>query len=191
MKLTRIFGILLIILIGVILNWNCRDSSVTDKTTPGIINPVTADDPNEQLSLWVHEYCHITPVSGSPYDAYLQIKLISHAINPIGYTNDGFTTPDSIRTDREGNQYQTINYRVTKIVNWKCRTNNCAGRFYISGVLSFDQFYNSGNCTTCSTPPYYCNTYFDQYSTSAIRPATSYTMYVGSDCIVDDKWEAE
>ena len=143
----------------------------------------------ENSQLWVHEYCRITPEGEAPFYAYRQVKLIIYTWTPYGYTYDSFTTPDSNRYVGS-THYETQSFRITKTAIWDCETNNCAARYYIQGILSEDHAFNHGTCTFCATPPYYCDTYFDE-DVVELPQNTTYNMSVGADCIVNGRWESE
>jgi len=187
MKLFRTLALFSLLISLPILYWNCKDGNVSD-VKPNQLSET--DDPPEEAALWVHEYCHITPVVGDPYDAFLQVRLITKYFPPNGYVYDSFTTPDDDRTVG-GIRYQTIYFRVTKSAFWKCEPSYCAARYNIAGVLSEDHFFNnSGGCSNCSPYPNNCGSYYDE-DIEYLPELTSYNMWVGVDCIVGggDNWE--
>jgi hypothetical protein len=189
MKYIKTIVIFSIIVSVVILNWYCQNETIQNIGTTNKTQP--ADYPPDGVFLTVQEYVKITPPDGDPFYRYLNVKNIEHTVDPYGYTNDNFTTPYAERYDQQGNHYQTQWFKYTLLARnvYTCVSSDCYGRYYIAGSLNYDHRYFNGTCTDCPVPGNkYCN-WGLELEPKYLSANTNYSMYVGSDCIVDGKWQ--
>lgn len=186
MKTFKTTSIILLILLGIIFNWNCSDEQIQNNHQD---KPEQYDGPNPKVELVIDEYVKVTPSGTPPYYTYINVAAFS-CLNPVNngagnYCTDSFTTPDSIRTI-SGVLYEKQHFRVTKSSLFHCGTSNCNLAWFIQGVLNENLPVTVGSVCgseySCLPGIKYCGSTYDQDEPASIYSGTSYDVGYGGQC---------
>jgi hypothetical protein len=192
MKIFRTLTIILLFVTVLINNWKCQNENVQNTEITKEFQQ--SDYPPDGVFFTVEEYVKITPPDGDPTYQYLTVKSIEHPIDPIGYTYDNFTTPYADRYDANGYHYETQWFKYTLLARgvFTCIPCNCRAHYDIyPNVFSRTHPYCNGDCKPCPLQGnYYCN-WGEEDNNQNLTEHTTYSMSVGSDCVVDNKREID